>query len=121
MPPKLGKGTEDLFKKTEPAKPERKPGPKAARPPKNAAPKPAPKQPAAPEGEPTEKVTVLLTPSQITLLDELCLAVRKQSGRALRRTEVVRALIEALRDLELNLNNVDSEGKLRDAILKRLG
>lgn len=118
---RLGKGAEDLFKKTEPDQaPEEREGKGAETEKRRRKPRGRKPEAPAPRQEATAKVTVLLTPSQIDFLDELCLSIRKHSGRSLRRTEVVRALVEALRSMNIDLRNVDSEEQLHDAILHRL-
>ena len=116
MPGKLGKSAADLFRKTETRKPVEQP---AAAPKGSEEPKTDRREAAAANEQATAKVTFLLTPSQTTFLDELCLAVKKQSGRGMRRTEVVRALIDVLRRLDINLDGVDSEEQLRERILER--
>lgn len=99
MPKKLGQSASSLFRKTEP-----KPPP-AAREQQAAAPRkartPRSHRPPEPE-ESSEKVTFLLTPSQSMYLDELCFQVKRATGYNLARTEVVRAVIRLLMELEVD-------------------
>lgn len=103
MPRKLGQGADELFRRTE------REAPGALRGGAERAREPA-----------SAKVTFLLTPSQTTFLDELCLVIKRETGYGMRRTEVVRALIEVLRHLDLEPAGLDSEERLRDRILERL-
>jgi len=106
MPKRLGQSAVSLFRKTEPTQLEKKRPAKASTRPSRAQ--------APPETEEAnEKVTFLLTPSQSMYLDELCLKVRQSTGYALARTEVIRAVIKLLMDLDVDKVVSDQIHKLR--------
>ncbi len=116
MPRKLGKSAVDLFKKTEVDQPTQQ-----AEPPRQTAKLRRKRRPrvSATTGkeQASVKVTFLLTPSQTTFLDEICLKIKKNNGRSMRRTEVVRALLDVLRSLKIDCDKVESEEQLRERIL----
>ena len=67
------------------------------------------------------KVTVVLFDRQIVFLDRLCADIRATSGVAISRAHVIRALIDALTESELDLTGTRSEADLRAIITARLG
>jgi hypothetical protein len=67
------------------------------------------------------KVTVVLFDRQIVFLDRLCADIRATSGVAISRAHVIRALIDALTESDLDLTGTRSEADLRAIITARLG
>lgn len=67
------------------------------------------------------KVTVVLFDRQIVFLDRLCADIRATSGVAVSRAHVIRALIDALTESDLDLTGTRSEAELRAIITARLG
>ncbi len=67
------------------------------------------------------KVTVVLFDRQIVFLDRLCADIRATSGVAISRAHVIRALIDALTESDLDLTGTRSEADLRAFISARLG
>jgi hypothetical protein len=67
------------------------------------------------------KVTVVLFDRQIVFLDRLCADIRATSGVAVSRAHVIRALIDALTESDLDLTGTRSESELRAIITARLG
>lgn len=47
-----------------------------------------------PASEPYDKVTIILFKRQVIQLDKVALAIREKTGQHVRRTELVRALVE---------------------------
>lgn len=66
------------------------------------------------------KLTVILPPDQVAFLDRLCLDIRARTRAKIRRTELIRAMIGAVRDAGLDLTAHGSEAELAAALLKRL-
>jgi hypothetical protein len=67
------------------------------------------------------KVTVVLFNRQIVFLDRLAANIRAQSGAAISRAQLIRALIDAMADADIDLTVARSEADLRKTILARLG
>jgi hypothetical protein len=105
-PGKAGKTTPDIFAPTRPgarAQPGRRPG----RPPVH--------------DEAWTKVTVVLFNRQIVFLDRLAANIRAQSGAAISRAQLIRALLDAVADADIDLTSSTSEADLKATILARLG
>jgi hypothetical protein len=66
------------------------------------------------------KVTVVLFNRQIVFLDRLAANIRAQSGAAISRAQLIRALIDAAADGEVDLTGARSEQDLKAASLARL-
>ena len=62
--------------------------------------------------EPARPTTVMLRPSQLTFLDGLALKIRTSSGAAIRRAELLRALVDALQSSSIDLTAASSESEL---------
>lgn len=62
------------------------------------------------------KVTCVLFNSQIAWLDHLAADIRMQTGAALSRAELIRAMISALQEKKIDLMHVTSEEEARDKI-----
>jgi hypothetical protein len=67
------------------------------------------------------KVTVVLFNRQIVFLDRLAANIRAQSGAAISRAQLIRALLDAVADADVDLTTATSETDLKTAILSRLG
>ncbi len=67
------------------------------------------------------KVTVVLFNRQIVFLDRLAANIRAQSGAAISRAQLIRALLDASSDADIDLTAATSEADLKATILARLG
>ncbi|HEX6974897.1 MAG TPA: hypothetical protein VF147_10875 [Vicinamibacterales bacterium] len=67
------------------------------------------------------KVTVVLFNRQIVFLDRLAANIRAQSGAAISRAQLIRALLDAVADADIDLTAATSEVDLKTTILARLG
>src|SRR5215218_2300441 len=67
------------------------------------------------------KVTVVLFDRQIVFLDRLGADIRATSGVAISRAHVIRALIDALSESDLDLTGTRSEADLKANLAARLG
>lgn len=67
------------------------------------------------------KVTVVLFNRQIVFLDRLAANIRAQSGAAISRATLIRSLIDALSEADVDLKASMSEADLKATILARLG
>jgi hypothetical protein len=67
------------------------------------------------------KVTVVLFNRQIVFLDRLAANIRAQSGAAISRAQLIRALLDAVADADIDLTSATSEADLKATLLSRLG
>ena len=67
------------------------------------------------------KVTVVLFNRQIVFLDRLAANIRAQSGAAISRAQLIRSLVDAVSDADVDLTAATSEADLKATILARLG
>ena len=67
------------------------------------------------------KVTVVLFNRQIVFLDRLAANIRAHNGAAISRAQLIRALLDAVADADIDLTTSTSETDLKDTILSRLG
>lgn len=67
------------------------------------------------------KVTVVLFNRQIVFLDRLAANIRAHSGAAISRAQLIRALLDAVADADVDLTTAMSETDLKATILARLG
>ena len=67
------------------------------------------------------KVTVVLFNRQIVFLDRLAANIRAQSGAAISRAQLLRSLVDAVADADIDLTTSTSEADLKTTILSRLG
>jgi hypothetical protein len=67
------------------------------------------------------KVTVVLFNRQIVFLDRLAANIRAQSGAAISRAQLIRALLDAVTDADIDLTSATSEADLKATLLTRLG
>src|SRR5207248_10215886 len=103
---KAGKTTQDIFTPTRPAsRPQQ--GRRPGRPPVH--------------DEAWTKVTVVLFNRQIVFLDRLAANIRAQSGAAISRAQLIRALLDAVTDADIDLTTATSEADLKTTLLARLG
>lgn len=84
---------------------------------------PAKRRPGRPpvHDEAWTKVTVVLFNRQIVFLDRLAANIRAQSGAAISRAQLIRALLDAVADADVDLTTATSENDLKTTILARLG
>jgi hypothetical protein len=107
------------------AKPSKKPSKKASSdifaPTRRTA--PGKRKPGRPpvHDEAWTKVTVVLFNRQIVFLDRLAANIRAQSGAAISRAQLIRALLDAVADADVDLTSATSETDLKATILARLG
>src|SRR5262245_30987181 len=67
------------------------------------------------------KVTVVLFNRQIVFLDRLAANIRAQSGAAISRAQLIRALVDATCEADIDLTAAMSEADLKATLLTRLG
>jgi hypothetical protein len=67
------------------------------------------------------KVTVVLFNRQIVFLDRLAANIRAQSGAAISRAQLIRSLVDAISEADVDLTAATSEADLKATILARLG
>jgi hypothetical protein len=67
------------------------------------------------------KVTVVLFNRQIVFLDRMAANIRAHSGAAISRAQLIRSVVDAISDSDIDLTSARSEGDLKAAILSRLG
>ena len=67
------------------------------------------------------KVTVVLFNRQIVFLDRLAANIRAQSGAAISRAQLIRALIDAVAEGDIDLTAARSEKDLKATLMTRLG
>jgi hypothetical protein len=85
--------------------------------------KPEARRPGRPpiHDEAWTKVTVVLFNRQIVFLDRLAANIRSQSGAAISRAQLLRSLVDAVADAEIDLTAATSEADLKATMLSRLG
>lgn len=71
--------------------------------------------------EPWTKVTVVLFDRQIDFLDAIVSDIRKESGAAVSRAQLIRAFVDAVSEASLDLTATASERDVKTAVLARLG
>ncbi len=67
------------------------------------------------------KVTVVLFNRQILFLDRLAANIRAQSGASISRAQLIRSLVDALSEADIDLTASTSENDLKATLLARLG
>jgi hypothetical protein len=67
------------------------------------------------------KVTVVLFNRQIVFLDRLAANIRARNGAAISRAQLLRSLVDAVADADVDLTTAASEADVKSAILARLG
>lgn len=66
-------------------------------------------------------MTVVLFNRQILFLDRVAANIRAQSGASISRAQLIRALVDAVADAEIDLTASTSEADLKATLLARLG
>jgi hypothetical protein len=64
---------------------------------------------------------VVLFNRQIVFLDRLAANIRAESGAAISRAQLIRALVDAVSEADIDLTASTSEADLKTAMLTRLG
>jgi hypothetical protein len=72
-------------------------------------------------GEPWTKVTVVLFDRQIHFLDRLAANIQAHTGAAITRAVLIRSLVDALTEADIDLTAAKSEADLKATLLARLG
>ena len=103
---RIGKNGEEIF---------------VAPPPSGSSPTPKKRGRRPSHTEVWTKVTVVLFDRQIVFLDRLGADIRAASGVAISRAHVIRALIDALSESDLDLTGTRSEADLKAILTARLG
>lgn len=103
--PQVVRPSVDIFASTRPTSSERKRGP--GRPPVH--------------DEAWTKVTVVLFNRQIVFLDRLAANIRAQSGAAISRAQLIRALVDSVSEGDIDLTSARSEQDLKATLMTRLG
>ncbi len=67
------------------------------------------------------KVTVVLFNRQVLFLDRLAANIRAQSGANISRAQLIRSLVDALSEADIDLTASTSENDLKATLLARLG
>jgi hypothetical protein len=67
------------------------------------------------------KVTVVLFDRQIGFLDRLAANIREKSGATISRAQLIRSLLDAVSDADIDLTASTSEADLKATVLARLG
>lgn len=101
---KIGKTAQDIFAATAPAL---------------AAPSPPPLGRPPLHDEAWSKVTVVLLNRHIVFLDRLAADIRERTGRAIKRAEIIRALIDVLAESDLDLTSATSAAELKALLAAR--
>jgi hypothetical protein len=85
--------------------------------------RPAARKPGRPpqHDEAWTKVTVVLYNRQIVFLDRLAANIRAKTGAAVSRAQLIRALIDAVTESDIDLTAATSERELKSTLIARLG
>jgi hypothetical protein len=67
------------------------------------------------------KVTVVLLNRQIVFLDRLAADIRAKTGAAVKRAEIIRALVDTVSACGIDLTSAPSEADLRNLLAAKLG
>jgi hypothetical protein len=67
------------------------------------------------------KVTVVLFNRQIVFLDRMAASIRAHNGTAISRAQLIRALVDAAADADIDLTASRSEADMKATLLARLG
>ena len=67
------------------------------------------------------KVTVVLFNRQIVFLDGVAASIRANTGAAISRAQLIRALVDAVAEAKIDLTQAPSEAEMKTALLARLG
>jgi hypothetical protein len=72
--------------------------------------------PTLAEGE-VEKVMVMLTPRQVNALDRICLEIRQASGMKVKRSMLIRALVDGFLEKPANYGDAKSLADISQKII----
>ena len=72
---------------------------------------------SAPEGE-AEKVMVMLTPRQVHELDKVCLQIRQTTGIKVKRSMLLRALIDGFLETSINYRDARSLADITQKLIQ---
>lgn len=67
------------------------------------------------------KVTVVLFNRQIVFLDRVASSIRAHNGSAISRAQLIRALVDAVAEADIDLTASRSEADMKATLLARLG
>ena len=65
-----------------------------------------------------EKVMVMLTPRQVHALDRVCLEIRQTSGMKVKRSMLLRALVDGFLESQINYKDVKSLSDINQRIIQ---
>ena len=82
--------------------------------------RPRPGRPAL-HDEAWSKVTVVLLNRHVVFLDRLATNIRERTGTAIKRAEIIRALIDVLAESDLDLTSATSAAELKALLATRPG
>ena len=68
-----------------------------------------------------QKITILFTNHQTAYLDEIAAAIRRETGSAISRSSLVRAMAMAAAESHREFLDCSSEREIRDKLVRRLG
>ena len=68
----------------------------------------------------TTEVSILLTCDQVMRLDQVAIAIRRRTGRALSRSAMIRAIVNPVLPYHQNWLSCESESELRQEIANQL-
>lgn len=71
---------------------------------------------SSPNGE-VEKVMVMLTPHQVHALDRVCLEIRQTSGMKVKRSMLLRALVDGFLERQINYKDAKSLADISQRII----
>ncbi len=66
------------------------------------------------------KLTVILPPGQVDYMDRLALDIRSKTGKKIKRTEIIRAIIAGVMASGMDLSGLGTEDDIAAAIRDRL-
>jgi len=67
----------------------------------------------------TKRISTFLTQKELDYLDKVSSKVRFSGGFKLSRAEILRALVKAMKEMEVDVSGVKTEKQLKDRILKK--
>ena len=68
-------------------------------------------------GNEVEKVMVMLTPHQVHALDRVCLEIRQTSGMKVKRSMLLRALVDGFLERQINYKDAKSLADINQRII----
>ena len=67
-----------------------------------------------------ERTTVILRHDQTAALDHLAADIRAKTGRPIKRTELIRGILDAVLESKLDLTSATSEQEIKNALAAKL-